>query len=336
MTLPFPIRSLAIAGLLLALFASLGCGGVALEHDAAREPRLDAGRPDPEGRPKIALVLGSGGTRAFAHVGVIKALEAAGIEPDLVVGSSAGAIVGALYAAGYRSAELERLALEFDPSAFLDISILERVRAKGLALQEFINTRLDGRPIEHLPREFAAVATRASDGAMQIFNHGDAGLAVRASSAMRRGFVPVKINGEEYIDGVESSPVPIRAARYLGADVVIAVNVHVRPEHLQPGSRWRDVLRRRQRVVDAEANEADIMIHPDTGDSMGFSESYRRQVIARAEAETRDRVAQIRGAIEFASSIPGQSRGRCVDPDRDRRERDTQPCRLRRSQRPSL
>ncbi len=332
----FPIRSFAIAGLLIALLATLGCAAAALEPDAAHEPRLEAERPVTEGRPKIALVLGAGGTRAFAHVGVIKVLEAAGIEPDLVVGSSAGAIVGALYAGGYRSAELEQLALELNPAAFLDVSILDKGRVKGMALQEFINTWLDRRPIERLPREFAAVATRASDGVMQIFNHGDTGVAVRASSAMRRRFLPVKINGEEYIDGAESSPVPIRAARSLGADVVIAVNVYIRPEQLQPGSRWRDLLRYRQRMIDSETREADVVIHPDTGDSMGFSESYRRQVIARAEAETRERVAQIRDAIAFTSSLPRRDSRPCAGPGHDRRESESQPCGPRRSHTQSL
>jgi len=327
MTSPVVIRPLAIAVVLLALAASWGCAGVALEPEATQQPKLEAGRRRvPEGRPKVALVLGSGGTRAFAHIGVIKALEEAGIEPDLVVGSSAGAIVGALYSGGYRSAELEQLALQLNPLAFLDISIFDNARAKGLALQEFINLRLDGRPIERLPREFAAVATRARDGAMQIFNYGDAGLAVRASSATRRRFLPVKINGEEYIDGVESSPVPIRAARCLGADVVIAVNVQVRPERLQPGSRWRDVLVFRQKMVDGEARDADFVIHPDTGDSMGLSESYRRHVIARAEVDTREQVAQIRAAIGTASSVARGSSRPSADSDRDRREPGIQPC----------
>jgi NTE family protein len=330
-----PIRSFAAAALLLALLATLGCASVALEPDATREPRLEAGRPAPEGRPKVALVLGSGGTRAFAHVGVIKALEEAGIEPDLVVGSSAGAIVGALYAGGYGGAELERLALELNPAAFLDVSIFDRVRVKGLALQEFINAWLDRRPIERLPREFAAVATRGSNGTMQIFNHGDAGLAVRASSAMRRGFLPVTINGEEYIDGVESSPVPIRAARCLGAGVVIAVNVQVRPERLRSGSRWRDVLLNRQRIVDGEAREADIVIHPDTGDSMGFSEAYRRQVIERAESDTRERVAQIHAAIASANGLPSGSSRPSADPDCGRRGGKLEHCTARRSQKPS-
>jgi NTE family protein len=175
----FHRRWLALAALLLA-----GCAVLPANLDVSDPPRQTAARPAIEGRPKLALVLGSGGTRGFAHIGVIKVLEASGIEPDLVVGTSAGAIVGALYAGGHRAAVLEQLALDMDPLSFFDISLFNGGRARGLVIQHFISEQLDARPIERLPREFAAVAARATDGAIAIFNRGNTGLAVRASSAI--------------------------------------------------------------------------------------------------------------------------------------------------------
>ena len=274
-----------------------GCATVSREFPLLAEPARGDARPAAEGRPKIALALGSGGTRGFAHVGVIKALEAAGIQPDLIVGTSAGSVVGALYAAGNDARAMEALAYDVEPLSLLDVSLFEGGRIRGMALESFVNRQLEGRPIERLPREFAAVATRASDGAMAVFNRGNAGLAVRASSAIRWRFIWPVIDGETYVDGVDASPVPIRAARQLGADVVIAVNVIVRPERMNETTRWRSYYQYRLRMVDEEARDADILIHPDTGESAGLSVDYRRQVIASAEAATREQLPRIREAI---------------------------------------
>lgn len=288
--------------LVLTVLLFSGCAYLPASLDMSDPPGEAAARPAIEGRPKLALVLGSGGTRGFAHVGVIKVLEASGIEPDLVVGTSAGALVGALYAGGYRAAALEQLALEIDPLSFFDISPFNGGKARGLAIQHFVSEQLDRRPIEGLQREFAAVAARASDGGLAIFNRGNTGLAVRASSAIPSRFEPVRIGAQEYVDGVVASPVPIRAARSLGARIVIAVNVLPYVQNLPQGAsaRWSGVMQRRRQLFDAEAPGADVVIHPvhtGTGGSMGFSEEYRRAVIAAAEAATRAALPRIRHAI---------------------------------------
>ncbi|MSQ73518.1 MAG: patatin-like phospholipase family protein [Betaproteobacteria bacterium] len=296
MTLSLSSRLLAGAALIAALAAG-GCAGIPIDYPHLAEPSQAPARPAFANRPKIALALGSGGTRGFAHVGVIKALEAAGIRPDLVVGTSVGAVVGALYASGYSAGELEALALDVEPLALFDLAWFEGGKVRGLALQSFVNERLQGRAIELLPREFAAVATRASDGSLAIFNRGNAGLAVRASSAIRWRFIWPVIGGEAYVDGVDVSPVPIRAARRLGADVVIGVNVIVRRDRSEGNTRLGSYYEYRQRMVDAEAPDADVVIHPDTGASAGMSPDYRRQVIAAAEAATREQLVQIHAAI---------------------------------------
>jgi len=258
--------------------------------------------------PRVALVLGSGGPRGFAHIGVLKALEEAGVKPDLIVGSSVGSMVGALYAYGISARDLERMAYDINMLQFFELRMLDGKPATGEALQNYVNEHVHGLPIEKLPTEFVAGATRLSDGKLALFNHGDTGLAVRASSASPGQFEPVTIGNERYVDGDEASPVPIRAARALGARVVIAVDVSAYVESTPQGvpQEWIDKDARRARQVAAEAPEADVMIHPDIGYYAGESEAYRRRVIAIAERVAREKIPAIRVALERASSPAGQ------------------------------
>jgi len=213
--------------LFLFLFPLLftGCALPPAGPDGAGVPGEAAIVPLQSERPLIALALGSGGARGFAHIGVIKALEDAGIEPDIVTGSSSGAIVAALYAGGRRARELEEIALALGKSDLVDIALFGKGWVRGEALQGFVNRMVDERPIERLAKPFAVVATQASNGRMTVFNRGDTGLAVRASASVPNLFVPPVINGEEYVDGGLTSPVPVKLARAMGADVVIAVDV---------------------------------------------------------------------------------------------------------------
>jgi NTE family protein len=201
-------------------------------------------------RPLVALALGGGGARGFAHVGVIKALEAAGIKPDIVTGSSSGAIVAALYAAGYSGLELERIATDLDQGALIDFSLFGSGWVRGEALQDYVNEALGRRPIEKLAMPFAVVATDAKTGRMVVFNRGDPGLAVRASSSVPDLFVPPVIGGVPYLDGGLTNPVPVRVARAMGADVVIAVDL----------TRWF----RAQELAEADLKSADVVIRPQT------------------------------------------------------------------------
>jgi len=201
------------------------CAPLPLDYNGAGAPREAAILKLRSERPLVALALGSGGARGFAHIGVIKALEDAGIEPDIVTGSSSGAIVAALYAGGRRARELEEIALALGKSDLVDFALFGKGWVRGDALQGFVNRMVDERPIERLAKPFAVVATQASNGRMTVFNRGDTGLAVRASASVPNLFVPPVINGEEYVDGGLTSPVPVKLARAMGADVVIAVDV---------------------------------------------------------------------------------------------------------------
>src|SRR4051794_17904920 len=186
-------------------------------------------RPEVRVAPKIALALGGGAARGFAHIGVIKALESHGIVPDMVIGTSSGSLVGALYAAGYGGFDLQRTALQLDDAIIADWSMPDRGFIKGEALQNFVNQAVQNRPLEKLNKPFAAVATDLQSGEPVVFRTGNTGMAVRASSSVPGVFQPVTINGHEYVDGGLVSPVPIRAARAMGADLVIAVYISNNP-----------------------------------------------------------------------------------------------------------
>ncbi len=277
-----------------ALLASCGWGGE--EVPPGRLPRF---QPLDGPAPRIALVLGSGGPRGFAHIGVLRVLEEMGIRPDLLVGSSVGAMVAVLYAGGYGAAALERLATRLNMLRFYELRELLKKPATGAPLQAYVNGELRGRTLGELRIPVALAATRLSDRRLVLFDRGDAGLAVRASAADPDSFEPVRIGGELYADGDELSPVPIRAARGLGARFVIAVDVSAYPQTTPPGvpQAWIDKDARRARQVKAEAPFADVLLHPDIGYYAGISESYRRRVIATAEAYARSRMPQIRAAL---------------------------------------
>ena len=176
-------------------------------------------------RPVIGLALGGGGARGFAHIGVIRALEEAGIAPDVVAGASSGAIIAALYAGGNDGRRLVEIARDLTRSDLVDVVLIGRGWVRGEALQEFVNRMVGDRPIERLERPFAVVATAAKSGRMTVFNRGNTGLAVRASASVPNLFIAPVIDGEEFIDGGLTSPVPVKVARAMGADVVVAVDV---------------------------------------------------------------------------------------------------------------
>ena len=300
----------ALAGCLA--FGLAGCN-ITAHVTKEREPRFVA----PAGpAPRVALVLGSGGPRGFAHIGVLKALEDAGIRPDIVVGSSVGSMVGALYAGGMSARELERLAYEINVLEFFEFRALTGGLATGATIQNYVNGKVDGRSIEQLKIPFVAAATRVSDGKLALFNHGDTGLAVRASGASPGQFEPVRIGDALYIDGDEASPVPIHAARSLGAKVVIAVDVSAFAEDTPKSARREWIVKdaRRARQVAAEASEADVLVHPNIGYYAGQSEPYRRQVIAIAERFTREKLPAIQAALARAAIPPAQHAQGAADP----------------------
>jgi NTE family protein len=217
---------------------------------------------------KIALVLGGGAARGFAHIGVIKALEAQGIAPDIVVGTSAGSVVGALYASGMSGFELQSLALQMKEDMLADWTLPNRGVLKGAALQDFINQHVKNLPIQKLPKPLGVVATDLQSGERALFRYGNTGMAVRASSAVPGMFQPVEIGGRDYVDGGLTSPVPAQSARTMGADFVIAVDIsNVSRRDKLTGT--LDVLLQTfvimgHAISGHELKDADIVVRPKT------------------------------------------------------------------------
>ena len=221
----------------------------------------------PKAKPKIALALGGGAAKGFAHIGVIKVLEANGIVPDMIVGTSAGSLVGALYASGLNAFQLQQLGLTLEESTFSDWTITGRGLLRGEALANYVNAQLKNQPIEKLPRSLAIVATDVRSGEAIVFQRGDTGTAVRASSAVPGVFSPVRIGDRDYVDGGLTHPVPAAVARDLGADLVIAVDISAKPGNRAITGTW-DILMQTftimgKRINDYELKQADVVIQPD-------------------------------------------------------------------------
>ena len=246
-------------------------------------------KPEPPApaRPVIALALGGGAAKGFAHIGVIKALEAQGIVPDIVVGTSAGSVVGAMYAAGKNGFELQSLAITLDESQVSDWSLPDRGVVKGEALAAFINKTVANAPIEKLPKKFGAVATDLASGEPIVFRSGDTGTAVRASSSVPGVFQPVAIRGREYVDGGLVSPVPVRFAQEMGATFVIAVDISNKPQASKTKSSL-DILMQTFAIMGQSLNRselplADVVIRPDI--SQLASTDFKTRHLAVLEGE---------------------------------------------------
>ncbi len=278
--------AIAAAALMVALS---GCS--AFNYVAADSPVPEVSVAPMTPAPRVALVLGSGGPRGYAHIGIMKVLEEAGIDYDLVVGSSAGALIGAFWASGYDAEEIDRLARSGGPFTLFDLSLFaDRGWIRGQRLQDYVNTRLGSKSIEQMPRRLIVAATRRDDKAPVFFQSGNIGVAVRASSAVPRIISPVGIDGTEFEDADESLPVAVRAARQAGARFVIAIDVSAKagaaPQGTSKALLDRDA-RRRTRIAPEVAN-ADFLIHPDLDYAAGPRRSYFVNAQVVGERSARD------------------------------------------------
>lgn len=244
--------------------------------------------PEPKPAPvRIGLALGGGAARGFAHVGVIKALETQGIFPDIIVGTSAGAVVGSLYAGGYTGFELQKVALDMTEKQVVGWAWPNRGWMDGEPLQSYINKAVGNRTLETLPRKLGVVAVDLKSGEPVVFGSGNTGAAVRASAAVPGVFQPVTISGREYVDGGAVSPVPVRYARQLGATFVIAVDISQRPDDGATDTTL-DVLLQTftimgRTISQYETAEADIVIRPLTTGLPSTDLSGRHRAILEGE-----------------------------------------------------
>ncbi len=256
----------------------------------------DAPRDGPLGRPvRTAWVFSSGGPRGFTHVGVLKALEQMGLQPDLIVGASVGALVGSLRAAGMRADAIEKLALELQPLNLARLALGGDEKLSGAAVADLVRAQAPVSLLERMPVAMACVAVRRRDGASVAFTSGDAGLAVQAAAAIEGQFAPVRIRGELYLDADWSTPLPVRIARALGAQRVLAVDASVHLDRSPVGaSRYRESDLRKKALVDADASGADVLLKPDFGYWVNLSREFRERAIEAGYRETLAREPALR------------------------------------------
>lgn len=247
---------------------------------------------------RVALVLGGGGCRGHGHIGVIRALEKHGLKPDLVVGSSAGSMVGALYAAGMTSEQIERYGQRLGVNLLRDWIFPKLGLFGGDAIRRFVVDRVGALKIESMPTRFAAVATDLRSGELKIFDRGDLGLAVQASSSVPGLIEPVHIGGRLYVDGNLAGTVPVRAARRLGANHVIAVDVSFPPEQADFSDPY-DALYQAfsiltRRLALEERATADLLIAPELPEHNEMGPATLKALVAAGERSALEAMPKLR------------------------------------------
>lgn len=272
---------------------------------AETPPVVPVAAPKPAPKPpRIGLALGGGAARGFAHIGVIQVLEEAGIKPDLVVGTSAGSLVAALYASGRTGPDMATLALAMDEGGITDWIFPTRGLIRGEALARYVREQTGGRTIEQMKLPLGIVATDLDSGAAILFQRGDTGSAVRASSAVPAVFQPVRIGGREYVDGGLVAPVPVRFARQMGAEMVVAVDILTPPDGNATGDVMRMLLQTfaimGRSINQFELRDADVVLRPvlagmSSADFGGRARAIQagREAAARLLPELQARIAAL-------------------------------------------
>ncbi len=293
-------RTFAI-GIALALFAA-GCSQPT-KPTAPPAPTIKPAPPKPV-KIKIGLALGGGAAKGFAHIGVIKMLEANGFQPEVVSGTSAGSVVGALYASGMDVFALQKNAVALDETSIRDVGLFGGGLVKGQKLQDYVNTMVGGRGIEKMRLPFAAVATTLQNGQRIVFTRGNTGQAVRASCSIPGVFEPVKIGDFHYIDGGVVSPVPVDAARQLGAEFVIAVDISSKAAGKTPDSLLgvvnQSIMIMGQKLGEQEMSRADVIIRPKVNDIGPVDFEQRSNAIVEGEKAALAAMPQIRAKLAEA------------------------------------
>ena len=304
------LRPLA-CGYLLALAA---CSSPAPSPSAAAST---AATSTPAAPIKIGIALGGGAAKGFAHIGVIKMLEANGLTPAVVAGTSAGSVVGALYASGMDAFELQEKAVALNEAKIRDLQLSSGGLVLGQKLEDYVNEQVQRKPLEQLAKPFVAVATRLEDGQRTVFARGNTGQAVRASSSIPGVFQSVTIGKYHFVDGGITSPVPVDAARQLGADVVIAVDISNKARGKTPdgmlGTLGQSIAIMGQKLGQAELARADVIIRPQVLDIGSADFSQRAQAIVEGEKaalaampQIRERIAQLQAERAQAARLAQQ------------------------------
>ncbi|PJI98777.1 NTE family protein [Acidovorax sp. 69] len=310
----------------LAALALTACGGTTpTRPDAGTQPPLPTSAPP----IRVGIALGGGAAKGFAHIGVIKMLEANGFAPAVISGTSAGSVVGALYASGMNAFEMQEKAVALDEAKIRDLQLSSGGLVLGQKLEDYVNEQVRRKPLEQMARPFVVVATRLEDGERTVFARGNTGQAVRASSSVPGVFQPVAIGKYHFVDGGIVSPVPVDAARQLGADIVIAVDISNKARGQTPanmlGALNQSIAIMGQKLGQAELARADVIIRPQVLDIGAADFSQRANAIVEGEKaalvampQIRERIAQLqaeraRSAQQAQQKVIEAEHRVCVD-----------------------
>ena len=245
--------------LLIVLISTWGCGTAPVAKER-------------KGPPKIALVLGGGAARGFAHVGVIRVLEQEKIPIHMIVGTSVGSLIGALYASDPNSFNLEWLSFTIEKDDIFDYSVIysKMGPVQGERLEKFVQTKVKAKTMEQMKIPFYAVATDLNEGNTWVFEKGSVAKAVRASSSIPGIFQPLELGGKMYVDGGVTDNLPVDVARAKGADIIIAVNISKNIRNPQVNT-LIDVIMQSINIMGRElctykSRGYDVLIEPNVGD----------------------------------------------------------------------
>jgi NTE family protein len=287
-----PSRTAGSFALLLPLLSLAAC--------AAPEVKPLPQEPPPR---KVALVLGAGAAKGFAHVGVIKILEANRVPVHMIVGTSVGALVGSLYAYGYPAYDIQRLAMDLSKAEIADLTVPDNGFVKGEKLEAYVNRMVRGTPLEGMRIPFHAVATDIGSGQEMVFGRGNTGAAVRASCSIPGIFRPVKIGDRTYVDGGVVSPVAVDAARRLGADAVIAVDISGEVDGTVPDGTLDTIFQSINimyaRIAADQVSRADVVIRPRVGHIASGDFTRRHEAILEGEKAAQAALPKIRALLGY-------------------------------------
>jgi NTE family protein len=252
---------------------------------------------------RTAWVFSSGGPRGFVHVGVIKALTELGHKPDLLVGASVGAVVAVVYACGKTASEIEQMALDLQAMSLGRLAVGGTERLSGAAISALIYREVNGKALEEMPTPVVCVATRRSDASLVGFNAGDAGLAAQASCAIEGQFTPVRIRGEQFVDPDLHQPLPVRLARQMGAQRVLAIDASAHEDKAPAGAtHFRTTDLRKRALTEPDARSADLTLHPEFGYYVNLSREFRQRAIEagyRATMAAANRLAALHASANL-------------------------------------
>lgn len=263
----------ALAAAILLMF----CGCATVQPPAAMQPRP----------ARVAVVLGAGAAKGFAHVGVLKVLESQKVPIHMIVGTSSGSFVGSLYAYGHDTFAMQKIALAMERGDVAELTLPDNGFLKGERLRDFINAKVRNTPMEKLKIPFYAVATDIKTGEGVTFHSGNTGMAVQASCALPGVYQPARFSGATYVDGGVVNPIAVDIARQQGADLVIAVDITTGIDSAVPGSTMETMVKAVEimynRISRIPISKADVVISPKVGFMGAADFKFRNEAIMEGE-----------------------------------------------------